>query len=122
MNSALVLYPDDLAGLARLAKSCYRSSAAKGFWDDAPSGDALAAYLGNKVALMHSELSELLEGLRKPGPDQHLPHRTQEEVELADLLIRAFDYAGARGIDIGAVVAEKFLYNQSRPHKHGKAF
>jgi hypothetical protein len=108
--------------LDTLARLCYAASAEKGFWEDAPHGDALGPYLGNKIALMHSELSEALEGLRKPGPDQHLPHLSQEEVEMADALIRIFDYCGARGIHIGAAVKEKIEYNATRPRKHGKAF
>jgi NTP pyrophosphatase (non-canonical NTP hydrolase) len=36
------------------------------------------------------------------------------EVELADLMIRALDLAGAMDLDLGGAVAEKLLYNQSR--------
>jgi hypothetical protein len=109
--------------LDTLARVCYTASVEKGFWADLPRDDAsLGPYLGNKIALMHSELSEALEGLRKPGPDQHLPHLSQEAVEMADALIRIFDYCGARGIHIGAAVKEKMDYNATRPHKHGKAF
>jgi NTP pyrophosphatase (non-canonical NTP hydrolase) len=43
-----------------------------------------------------------------------------EEAELADLLIRAFHYAGKRGIDLGRAVQLKHAYNINRPYKHGK--
>lgn len=71
-----------------------------------------------KIALIHSEVSEALEGFRKGGWDDHLPHRLQSEVELADALIRIFDLAGAHNFDLMGAVREKFLYNLERPdHK-----
>lgn len=38
--------------------------------------------------------AEAMEGERKGLMDDHLPHRPMAEVELADALIRLFDYAG----------------------------
>lgn len=67
-----------------------------------------------KLALIHSEVSETLEGLRKGLQDSHLPHRSAEEVELADTLIRIFDYAAWRHMDIASAVAEKLAYNEQR--------
>lgn len=75
-----------------------------------------------QIALMHSELSELLEGIRKPGPDDHVPELTFEEAECADLMIRMFHYCGRHGIDLGRAIMLKHAYNLSRPYKHGKAF
>ncbi len=46
--------------------------------------------------------------------DDKLPHRRMIEVELADLLIRVFDYAGAYGYDLAGAYAEKRAYNDSR--------
>ena len=66
------------------------------------------------IALIHSELSEALEGHRKNRMDDHLPHRKNFDVELADALIRILDLAGAHGIDMDAVVAEKLAYNRQR--------
>lgn len=68
--------------------------------------------------LIVSELAECMEGERKNLMDTHLPHRRMAEVELADVLIRLFDYAGAYGYDLDGAVAEKRAYNQCRPdHK-----
>ena len=74
-------------------------------------GLALAA---EKIALIHSEGSESLEGLRKDKQDEHLPHRKSIEVELADQVIRIADLAGALNLDLGSAIAEKLAYNQVR--------
>ena len=72
------------------------------------------ALVGQKLALVHSEVSEALEGDRKDKMDEHLPHRKSVEVELADALIRIFDLGGAMGLDLGGAVAEKMAYNADR--------
>jgi NTP pyrophosphatase (non-canonical NTP hydrolase) len=67
------------------------------------------------IALIHSEISEAFEGFRKDNKqDDHLPHRKNAEVELADALIRILDECGLRKMDIAGAVAEKFAYNQVR--------
>jgi NTP pyrophosphatase (non-canonical NTP hydrolase) len=67
-----------------------------------------------KLALIHSEISEALEGFRKGLHDDKLPHRPMIEVELADAIIRIFDLAGYLGLDLGGAYAEKLLYNETR--------
>lgn len=75
---------------------------------------------GQAIALMHSELSEALEAMRKPDKkDEHLPHLDPVGLELADVIIRVFDFCGARGIDLGTCIKEKMAYNDKRPMKHG---
>ena len=64
--------------------------------------------------LIVSEVAESMEGARKGLMDDHLPHRTMEEVELADALIRIFDYCGGFGFDLQGAFDEKMAYNKTR--------
>ena len=74
---------------------------------------------GELIALMHSELSEMLEGARKGLPDDHLPHRSMEECEAADTLIRMLDYVGGFGLDLDGATRDKLAYNRTRAdHSH----
>lgn len=68
----------------------------------------------SKAALIHSEVSEMVEGMRKRSMDSHLPERMADEVEGADVFIRLLDLMAARDCDIGGAVGEKFEYNQER--------
>lgn len=74
---------------------------------------------GEAIALMHSELSEALEGLRKPKQDDHCPEFTNVEVELADCIIRIMDLAHARKWRVAEALVAKARANEARPHKHG---
>jgi len=73
-----------------------------------------ATLIASKLALVHSEVSEALEGMRKGLMDDHLPHRTMFEVELADAIIRILDLAGACNLDIDGAVNAKLAYNKTR--------
>lgn len=89
------------------------------WWHDLNTGERLQRNKAEMICLMHSELSEMLEGVRKNTMDDHLPHLRSEEVELVDLLIRAFDYAGGHGFDLDKVFREKMAYNATRiDHTH----
>lgn len=101
--------------LDELAHNLYTIAEAHGFWEQERNK-------GEQIALMHSELSEMLEGVRKPKQDDHCPEFTSEEIEAADTIIRVLDYAHGHGLRIGAALFAKAKYNMERPHKHGKAF
>ena len=88
----------------------------KGFDFDAKDFNANAA----KIALMHSELSEALEALRKPGESEHLPGESQLGEELADVFIRLAHFAYKHDVDLGDLVLKKMAFNAGRPYMHGK--
>lgn len=72
-------------------------------------------FRATKIALMHSELSEMLEGMRKNKMDDHIPEMTSEAVEAADVLIRLMDYCGRFDVDIASAFVAKMVYNLQRP-------
>lgn len=86
--------------------------------------------VGEKLALVHSEVSEALEAYRKDLPDDHLPDRLGIEVELADAVIRIMGLASHLSLDVAGAIIEKAAYNDTRAdHKpenrraaHGKRF
>jgi len=63
---------------------------------------------------LYKVISEALEGIRKDLMDSHLPHRPSAEVEMADAVIRIFDFCGMKGYDLGGAIAEKNEYNKNR--------
>lgn len=88
-------------------------------WWERADGTSIERDKGNLLMLMVSELAECMEGERKDLMDDKLPHRKMAEVELADCLIRIFDYAGAYGYDLEGAYREKTEYNAHREdHKH----
>ena len=83
-----------------------------------PSSRIGKALVAEKLCLVHSEISEAMEGHRKGLMDDKLPHRPMIEVELADAVIRIADLCGALKLDLGGAVAEKMAFNAIRPdHK-----
>ena len=70
--------------------------------------------VSQKLALIHSEVSEALEGDRKGLMDDHLPDLKMFDVELGDAAIRLFDLAGAKRSNLGRAFVRKLQYNQRR--------
>lgn len=90
-----------------LARYCHAHSVIPGWWDTPRNA-------GELIALIHSEISEALEGIRKDAQDDHLPEFKSVEVEFADALIRIFDYAGAANLRLGEAFVAKLAYNAQR--------
>ena len=95
-----------------LARVC-RAEADKWYHNPA-TGESIVLNHGERFALMHSELSEAFEAVRKDKMDDHLPHRKGVEAELADTLIRILDYCGDNDLDIGGAFWDKMQYNHYR--------
>lgn len=100
-----------------LQSECYGASRQAGWWGSAKAGSDARdnpMCFSQKLCLIHSEISEAMEGDRKNMQDDKLPHREMREVELADAVIRIFDLAGAYHMDLGGAIAEKMAYNKDR--------
>jgi len=95
---------------------CHGAAKEAGWWDREKTWETFPRCL----TLIHSEISEAMEGDRKNLQDDHLPHRPMSEVELADALIRIFDLGGAYDMDLAGAVVEKLEYNKQRAD-HKKA-
>jgi NTP pyrophosphatase (non-canonical NTP hydrolase) len=129
--------------MEKLIKECHETAAKNGFWKNFE-----VASVPCKVALMHSELSELLEAHRKgnppcekkflqgePNKQELLPIRifdststksprpiTSMEEECADLFIRLLDFCGGYDINLASITLAKMEYNKSREYMHGKKY
>lgn len=106
--------------MATIVSAAHGASRTAGWWTDTKTGQDLdvQSMVPTKLMLIVSEVSEAMEGHRKGIADDHLPHRSMLEVELADAVIRIADLAGALDLDLGGALAEKMAYNAQRPdHK-----
>lgn len=77
---------------------------------------------GALLALVHSEVSEMLEAYRDRGLEAWTRDDGKIEgvaSEAADVVIRIADICGLLGIDLEAAVRSKCDFNDTRPHRHG---
>lgn len=95
-------------GINGLAYQIHLNAHDKGFWDNTS--------LVEKLALIHSEVSEVLEADRKEMGEEVL------QEELADILIRTLDVCSSRGMDIEEVMNKKVSKNKKRPKMHGRKY
>jgi len=129
---------------AVLLRYCHGIAKESGWWTNLKTGEDLTSPLfglhndpaslnvnvPEKLCLIHSEISEGMEGFRKSLKDDKLKHRQMLEVELADAVIRIFDLAGGIGLDLPGAIAEKLHFNtvradhklENRKQEGGKAF
>lgn len=105
-------------GLDALAAMLHEIAREKGFWDGEYSHDKI----GNKLALVHSEVTEVLEAIRKSKGSEQVVE------EMADVIIRLLDvYAAMRNEEqilhsLDEVLEAKINKNKDRPRLHGNLF
>lgn len=105
-------------GLDALAAMLHEIAIEKGFWDGEISHDKI----GNKLALVHSEVTEVLEAIRKSQGSEKVVE------EIADVIIRLLDvYAAMRNEEqvlhsLDEVLEAKINKNKERPKLHGNLF
>ena len=105
-------------GLDALAAVLHETAIEKGFWDGEYNHDKI----GNKLALVHSEVTEVLEAIRKNQGSEKVVE------EIADTLIRLLDvYAAMRNEEavlhsLDEILHQKMEKNKSRPPLHGNLF
>ena len=105
-------------GIDALSAVLHENALEKGFWD----GEITHDKIGNKLALVHSEVTEVLEAIRK--------NKGSKEVveEMADIVIRLLDlYAAMRNAEmitdsLEEALENKINKNKERPRLHGNLF
>lgn len=99
-----------------VSKKVYMNAVNHGFWKEKPND-------GERMALIHAEISEALEALRDGNPSSSkIIEFSSLEEELADAVIRIMDYSFGMDLDIAGAIIAKIEYNQSREYMHGKSF
>lgn len=155
-NNEAINFPLDQ--FRKVQMRCYATAVEKGWWEKYERlrqnhleiyKELLPEIISSKLTLMHSEISEALEELRK-GVDptkvyytatiegEHVvgdyetvknalsmtgrkgePKPEGIPIEFADVVIRLFDLAEFLGIDLPHAVREKMIFNDTRSYKHG---
>ena len=101
-----------VGNLGKFAKKVHENAVEHGWWDNPPED-------GTMIALMHSELSEALEGLRKDNKSDKIEGFTAVEEELADVIIRILDYSEGKKLRLVEALIAKHEFNIKREFMHG---
>jgi len=105
-------------GLDVLSAVLHETAREKGFWEGEYSYDKI----GNKLALVHSEVTEVLEAIRKNQGSEKVVE------EIADVIIRILDvYAAMRNEEavlhsLDEILENKINKNKERQRLHGNLF
>jgi len=114
--------------IKELQTAIHETAVKHGWWDDYPltkdNGELdTVTPIAAKLALIHSEVSEALEELRKDLPPIYYELESSKPegigIELADTVIRIMDLCGKLEIDLQDCIETKMAYNETRPWRHG---
>jgi hypothetical protein len=127
--------------IKELIEKSHNCAVSKGWWED-ENRVPVSVDVMEKLCLVHSEVSEATEDFRNGIMEMRYEYK-EEAVdsgrfvrvmdhnpgphtkpvgfpsELADILIRVADLAGALNIDLEKALLEKMAYNATRPYRHG---
>ncbi len=117
----------ELEILNKFAEEVHQLAWKKGFYEE---GYNKERKMGDWIANLHSEVSELWEAYRNDkllspcDKSEAMQEKLGEslncaEEELADILIRTLDVGKALKIDLARAVKIKHAYNMTREFKHG---
>lgn len=104
--------------IEELIREAGETAKEKGWWSPPQT-------FGEFIALCHSELSEALEEYRSGETLYRAYYYKDTEkpegipIELADVVIRIFDFCHHWGIDLPNALRLKMDYNKTRSRKHG---
>jgi len=120
--------------ITELCKKAHAQAIEKGFWiprEDVVKGKLPKVRyrnLSELLMLVVTELGEACEALRhdnRQNTSSVLKMKWSKDTfedELADAVIRICDLAQSESIDLEWQIEKKMQYNQTREHRHGKAF
>ncbi len=96
----------------QIQKEVYQTATEKGWWN-------VEREIGTQIALMHSELSEALEGIREDKRSDKIPEFLAIEEEFADVIIRIMDTSEYYEYRVAEALIAKMKYNKNREYRHG---
>jgi NTP pyrophosphatase (non-canonical NTP hydrolase) len=109
---------DEKMTIAEWQKVIHANNVEKGWWEDGERN------FGEVAMLIVTEVAEAMEAWRDDEPMVCVAEYVGAKpegiaVEMADAVIRIFDWAESVGVDLGDVIARKHAYNKTRPYRHG---
>lgn len=107
-NSEQILF------LRNLGYECHTTALEHGWLSDELQRNPLVL-----LALITSEVGEMVDAFRKPTLSEHIPQFSNIAEEGADILIRLLQMCTELDIPLAEATIAKMEFNKTRPYKHG---